>query len=103
MCSSKDPGQLPGPVPSSPMTGKETVIKTRLVGRMQKREPSGTAGCNGEESRCCGKRGGDPERVQHRIQLSHPRANSEEQSEQGPPEKYDSQQPTVEAKVSMDR
>ena len=87
MCSSKDPGQLPGPVPSSSMTGKETMIKTRLVGRMQKREPLGTAGCNGEESRCCGKRGGDPERVQHRIQLSHPRANSEEQSEQGPPEK----------------
>ena len=103
MCSSKDPGQLPGPVPSSSMTGKETVIKTRLVGRMQKREPLGTVGCYGEESRCRGKRGGDPKRVQHRIQLSHPRANSEEQSEQGPPEKYDSQQPTVEAKVSMDR
>ena len=83
------------------------MIRTRSVqGGMRRREPSGTAGCNGEQSRCCGKWGGDPERVNIElpmIQLSHPRDKTGKESEQGPPEKHHSQQPTVEAKVSMDR
>ena len=37
------------------------------------------------------------------IQLSHPRDKIGKESEQGPPEKHHSQQPTVEAKVSTDR
>lgn len=35
------------------------------------------------------------------IQLSHPRDKTGKESEQRPPEKHHSQQPTVEAKVSM--